>query len=138
MADLTQTSANVGLTDKSASTVPQRQQAGEALTPGEPCYLSAVDNKYYKASANSIDEANVKGIVGSPCAADEYFVMYPPGSDVDVGATLTVGATYYASINDGAIADAAPGSAKFSTILGKATSTGNLSFNPNPTNVANA
>jgi len=100
MADLSQTPASVKL--MSASQV-QTVQAGEAITQGQPVYLSA--SKYYRCDANdTAAKAVAAGIALTPAASDGYFVLAPNGASVDVGATLAVGTTYAVSATVGAIA----------------------------------
>jgi hypothetical protein len=103
MVDITQTAANVGLTANSSATVLQTVLAGEALTQGQPVYLSA--GKYYKADADAgLVNAAAVGICMSPAAADEYFSMAVAGAKIDLGATLGVGSSYVVSGTAGGIA----------------------------------
>ncbi len=102
MADLSQTAANVGLTDESSSTSVSVKQAGEALTQGQPVYLNS--NKYYQCQGNTVAAAACVGICLTPAATDEYFVLAPNGSVVDLGGTLSIGETYAISATKGAIA----------------------------------
>lgn len=134
MADLTQTAANVGLTDQTGSTV-SVVKAGEAVTQGQPMYISSA--KYYRCDATTAAAAAAKGIALTPAAADEYFVLAGNGTTVDLGAVLTIGETYCVSGTDGAIAPIADvGSAQFVTILGTATAADELPLNIIPGTVA--
>lgn len=103
MADLSQTAAEV--TAKSNVGQIKIRQGGEAITQGNAVYLKPSDSKYYKADVTTSEEtARAAGIALTPCdGADDYFVLALPGTDVDLGATLTVGETYVVSVS-GAIA----------------------------------
>lgn len=134
MADLTQTAANVSLTDVTG-VVLSPAKAGEAITQGNPVYLS--NGKYYKADSATAASAKAKGIALTPAATDEQFALAASGTTVDVGATLTIGETYCVSATSGAIAPIADiGSGEFPTILGTATATGKLPLNIVPATVA--
>lgn len=127
MADLSQTAANVKL--KSDSTL-RIGQAGESLTQGQPIYINT--GKWYRCDANdTAAKAVCAGIVMTPAATDGYFAYAPPGTSVDLGATLTVGETYVVSATVGAIAPIGDlASASYVTTLGIATTTSTLVFNP--------
>ena len=127
MADLSQTAANVSLTDVTGNRV-AAVTAGEAITQGMPVYLQS--NKYYKADASTQAAAKCRGIALTPAAADELFVLASPDSTVDVGATLTIGETYVVSGTSGGIAPIADlTTGEFVTILGTATTAGKLPLN---------
>ena len=131
MADLSQTAANVGLTSTSGATV-SVVQAGEAITQGQPLYLSS--GKYYKADADAGSaEAAAVAIALTPATTDEYLVVITAGR-VDLGATLTVGETYVVSGTAGAVApigDLATGD--YVTHLGVAKAADALEINFNAT-----
>ena len=134
MADLSQTAADVSLTDVTGNGV-SAVVAGEAITQGQPVYL--LSSKYYKADADTQQAANCQGIALTPAAADELFVLAADRSTLDVGATLTIGETYVVSSNAGAIApisDLTTGN--FVTILGTAITAGKLPLNIIPGTVA--
>lgn len=134
MANLTQTAADVGVVD--SATRVATVQAGEAITQGQPVYL--LSNKYYRADASTAAEAAATGIAISPAATDGYFLVASSGK-VDVGATLTVGETYYVSDTAGAIMPSADVSVgEYVTILGIATAAGELELNINASGVARA
>lgn len=134
MADLSQTAANVGLS--AAGGQSRHVQASEAITQGQPVY-KASSGKYTRCDADAEASAQVAGIAMTPCATDEYFVMALPGSQVDLGATLTVGETYVVSTNVGAIAPIADlTTGDYTTILGTATAADQLDFNPYISGVA--
>ncbi len=121
MADISQTAGSVGLTDESSAVTVQTVQAGEALTQGQPVYLSG--GKYYKADADAgaVNAAAV-GIVMTPAATNVYFLMTITGATIDLGATLTVGETYVVSGTAGAIAPIADlATGDWVTIVGTAT-----------------
>lgn len=122
MANLTQTAANVKI--GGANTVITKVQYGENITQGQPLYKKSSDGKYYKADANvSAEAASASGIAMTPGATDGYGVMASSGL-VDLGATLTLGETYYVSDTAGAIMPAADVSTgEYVTQLGIATTT---------------
>lgn len=132
MANLTQTAANVGLTDDGLATTLLTGLAGEALTQGQPVYLNG---SYYKCDADAGQpNAVAKGIVLTPGATGETVVIAPTGTTIDVGATLTVGETYVVSATAGAIApigDLTTGD--YVTILGVAKAAGKLVLDINAT-----
>lgn len=120
MSNLSQTAANVKL--GGANTITRNVQYGESVTQGMPVYKKSSDGKYYKADANvTAAEAAAVGIAISPNATDGYGVIATSGP-VDLGATLTVGETYYVSDTAGAIMPAADVSTgEYVTALGVAT-----------------
>ena len=100
--DLTVTAANVE--GVSASTRTLLGQAGEAVTQGEPVYRKAGDSKYYAADCDlSSEAATVAGICATAAATDGFVIIVTSG-EMDLGATLTIGAQYVASGNAGGIA----------------------------------
>lgn len=136
MADLTITAASVGLSDVAGASV-QVVQVGEAVTQGVPVYRLASDGKYWQTDSNaSAATAVAAGIILTSAATDDYAVMALPGSFIDLGATLTVGDTYYVSVNKGLIADAAPVTGGFNTILGMAITASQFEFKPNVSGIA--
>lgn len=129
MADLTQTAANVGLTDDAGSQVDASHVYGETIAQGNAVYLKTSDNKYWKTDADAEATAAASGIALTPGAADEYGVVCTEGY-VDLGATLTVGETYVVSTTAGAIAPIGDlGSGDFTTVLGVATAADTLNVN---------
>lgn len=135
MADLVQTAANVKLQGRAGVSV---DQAGEALTQGQPIYL--LSGKWYRCDANdTVAKANCTSIVLTSAATDGFFVRALPGASVDLGATLTVGETYVVSTTVGAIAPIGDlVSTNFVTTLGIATTALSLMFNPQVSGVAKA
>jgi len=117
MADLIITEADVKLKESAAQT--EIVQAGEAITRGQPVYLSS--DKYYLADNNvDLPTAAAKGIALTGCALDGYFVLVTKG-DMDLGATLIVGETYIVSDTAGGIGPIADLlTTQFTTILGHA------------------
>jgi len=123
MADLSQTAANVKLMSATQVTV---GTAGEALTQGQPVYLSA--SKWYRCDANdTAAKAVAAGIVLTPAATDGIVVIAPNGASVDLGATLAIGTTYAVSATVGGICPIADiTSGQYPTILGTATTAAKL------------
>jgi hypothetical protein len=133
MADLTQTPANVRVT---SSTQLKRVTAGETVSPGMTAYRKAADGEYYKGIATSAATANVEGIfVGYADDGDDVYIA--TADNIDLGATLAVGSIYVVSNTAGAIMPSSDlSSGEFSTILGVATTTGNLKLAINVSGVA--
>lgn len=125
MADLSQTAANVAIAGAGVST--RVVQVGEAVTQGQPGYLNSSDVKYYQADADaSAATANVAGVFLTPAAADGYAVIATLGP-INVGATLTVGESYYVSDTKGGIKPSSDlATDDYVTLLGIATSTSTL------------
>lgn len=103
MADITQTPANV---KSGINAITSLVRAGEAITQGQPVYLSTTDGKYYRADANDSAKYNATAIALTPAATDEYFLIQTAGQ-MNLGATLTTGSVYVVSANVGAIAPVA-------------------------------
>lgn len=143
MADLTQTAANVAL---GASTTPTRVvQFGVAVTQGNALYLSATDGKYYKADANDGEaKARVAAIALTPGAQDAYGLVALPGSTpgqslINLGATLAKGEVYAVSAAAGAIAPIGDiTSGQYVTVIGIATTTALIDFQPSISNETKA
>lgn len=137
MADLTQTAANVGLTD-TAGAVIKKVTFGETIAQGMPVYKATADSEYYKADADAEATASCDGIALTAGGNGEEGVIIESGP-VDVGATLTVGATYVVSTTAGAIAPIADlGTGDYVTILGVASAADTLLLNIDVTGVAKA
>ena len=96
MADLTITSANVGVADANVRT--QTVQAAEAITRGQPVYRdSTASNKVKPAIATTTAASSVYGIALTEASgADKYIVVQTAGKII-AGATLTQGQLYYLS-----------------------------------------
>lgn len=132
MADLTQTAANVGLSGSNATL--RLVQVGEAVTQGQPGYLSS--EKYYQTDASASASAAAAGVFLTPAATDGYAVFATAG-DIDLGATLTVGAVYVVSATKGAIAPLADlTTGEYVTTLGVATAADTLALNIDVSGVA--
>lgn len=99
---------------------------GEALTQGQPVYLSS--SKWYRCDANdTAAKAVCGGIVLTPCATDGIVVIAPNGASVDLGATLAIGTTYAVSATVGGVCPIADiTSGQYPTILGTATTASKL------------
>lgn len=134
MADLTQTAANVGVNANNTRT--QIVQAGEAITQGEPVYEN--NSKYFQGDASTLAASQVGGIALTPAATDGYFIMATEGK-VDLGATLTVGETYYVSDTAGAIMPSADlSTGEYVTSLGVASAADTLELSINASGIARA
>jgi len=143
MADLSQTAANVAI---SGSTTPtKRVQFGEAVTQGNVVYQSTSDSKWYKADANvALANALVGGIVLTPASTNGYGLIALPSntegtSQVNLGATLTVGIQYAASATAGAICPITDiSSGQYPTSIGFAITAALLDFKVTACSVAKA
>lgn len=134
MADLSQTAANVGVNATTARTT--IKQAGEAITQGQPVYLNS--GKYYKADASALASSQATGIALTPAAVDGYFIMATSGP-IDLGATLTVGETYYVSDTAGGVMPSADvSSGEYVTALGVASAGDTLNLDINASGIARA
>jgi len=143
MADISITAANVAM---GASTTPTRVvQYGEAVTQGQPLYRNATDGKYYRTDANDgVAKAVVGGIALTPGATDAFGLIALPSSTpgaslVNLGATLAVGEVYAVSAAVGAIAPIGDiTSTQFVSVIGIATTTALLDFQPSISNTPKA
>lgn len=137
MADLSVTAANVGV--KSSSTKVVVVQVGESVTQGQPGYKKASDSKYYKADANaSLEASKATGVFMSAASTDGYAIFATLGA-INLGATLTVGETYFVSGTAGGIAPAADvATGWYPRLLGQATSASELYLEPSGGTVARA
>lgn len=136
MADLTITAANVGIGNLAAKVRPV--QVGEAVSQGQPAIRNATDGKYYQGDANDADLDDVAGIFLTAAGVDGYALLGLPDSDINLGATLTVGVMYYLSETKGGIclySDLTGGNVAYVTPLGTAISTSLLRFNPQTTGI---
>ena len=126
------TPADVAISSNDAFT--ELVQAGEAITQGQPVYLSG--NKYYKADNNaSASTAAAAGVAITPAATDGYFIMATRGT-VNLGATLVVGTAYCVGPTAGQVnpvADLVAGD--YITLLGIAITTSTLVLTITPTGV---
>lgn len=138
MADITQTAANVAINDSAVKT--RLVQYGEAVTQGMPVYKKAADGKYYKAqNDNTAADADALGIALTRGGAADSWGLIALEGNVDLGATLSVGESYFVSAAFGGICPAADiNSGKFPTYLGVATTASNLKLKPFAAGVAKA
>ena len=141
MADLVQTAANVasGLADTtlSASNV-KKVIWGETVAQGNAVRYNELDKRYYKAKNDTVDHADAKGVALSGGAAGQPGYVQQSG-DINLGATLVVGATYCVSDTAGAICpDADIGSGEFKTVLGVADAANNLKLDILASGIAHA
>jgi len=142
MANISQTAANVAV---GASTTPTRLvQFGEAVTQGQPLYQHT-NGKYYQCDANDgVAKALAAVIALTPGAIDGYGIVALPSSTpgrslVNLGTTLAISTAYAVSATKGAIAPLSDiGSGEFVTVLGVATTTALLDFQPSISNTAKA
>ena len=121
MANLTQTSANVGVGDSKSRV--RIVVAGESITRGMPIYETA--GKWYQADANVQASSQATAIAQSSAAIDGALLI-SEGADalINLGATLAVGETYVVSATKGAICpigDLTTGD--YPCVLGTATTT---------------
>jgi len=142
MADLSQTAANVK--QGSATSPTRRVIYGETIVQGQPLYL-ATDGKWYRCDANDgAAKAVVGGIALTPGVADDGGTIAipsqtPGASLVNLGATLAVGTVYGVSAAVGAIAPISDiTSTQFVSVIGIATTTALLDFQPSISNTPKA
>ena len=113
-------------------------QAGEAIAAGEAVYKKADGSKYWRADADTLAEADCKGIaVCAADAADTYFVLCKKGP-IDMGAVLVLGETYYVSATVGDIGYGDVPAGDYVTIVGVATATNKLEVDIDATGIAHA
>lgn len=139
MAALTQTAADVGVGNQTALTAVV--QVGEAVTQGNPGYRLSSDGKYYKASNDDAAEDDVACIFLTAAATDGYAVIALPSREnqqtlVDLGATLTVGASYYLGPAGAIHLESDNGSGDFVTFIGIAETTALIDFDPKTSSTA--
>lgn len=120
-ADLTITAANVV---KGSSAKTETGVAGATVTAGQPLYREASSGKYKLSDANSAT-AEVRAVhcISLHAAAANQPLTCVTEGPVTIGATVTVGAGYYASGTAGGIAPVADMiTGIYPTFLGFATS----------------
>jgi hypothetical protein len=121
MADLSVTAANVVV---GTGAKIRHGTAGATIEAGEVVYLDAADSKFKLADADSATAAirSPAGIALNGAANGQPLAICT-GGPLTIGATLSVGATYYLSPTAGGIAPAADIlSGDYPVILGLATS----------------
>lgn len=138
MAALVQTAANVleGTTGVRKST----GTAGGTVTAGMPVYKDLTDsNKLKAARANAVATAVVAGIALNGASAGQPLV-YQTAGEINLGATLVVGESYY--LSDAVAGQIVPvadlGVGDFPTFLGTAESTSILNLDIHVGGVAKA
>jgi hypothetical protein len=134
MADLVPVAASVL---KAAASTINTVTAGETITAGMAVYKDTADsNEYKKAIDSSAAAALAAGIALTGSSDGQPLVICTVGG-IDLGCVLTVGETYVVSDTAGGIAPVADiGSGDFVTILGVATTAGNLALDIQASGIA--
>lgn len=116
----------------SANAVVKTVQAGEAISHGQPVYLSG--GKYYLADANASEaSAAAVGVSLGSAATDGYFALIESGL-YDSGATVTKGTVYVVAAVAGDIVPASDlATGDWITVLGIAVDASNISLAINAT-----
>jgi hypothetical protein len=130
MADLSITAANVVAGTGSTK---ENGVAGETITAGQALYKDGTTGKWKKADTNS-GTAGVRACTGIALngASDGQPLAVLTKGPITIGATLTAGVAYYLSGTAGGICpvgDLTTGD--YPCLLGMATSTTVLNFQPN-------
>lgn len=136
MADLTITAASVLATGAGAVA---HCTAGATITAGQVVYLESATNTVKLADANSgtAEARSPYGIALNGGASGQPIAVARPGSSITIGAALTAGDRYYLSATAGGIAPHADVTTGwYPTVLGIATSTTVLKFDPIESGVA--
>jgi|TARA_Y100000593_G_scaffold22564_1_gene44960 hypothetical protein len=139
MADVTITAAQVQPSTTGGWTLGQGI-AGATITAGQPIYADATDGgKLKPADADAEATAAARGIAVSN-AADEQPVRYLVAGPVILGSgNLVRGRSYFVSSNAGGICrEADVASSKYTTALGLATTTSELTVNLQSSGVTNS
>lgn len=127
--DLTQTAASV--LDGPGTVAEIDGLAGEAITAGMLCYLKS-DGKWYKLLTSGTSEQSGDGglavALNSAPGAGQPIKLNKSGQ-MNLGATLVVGTTYYGSTNAGRICDSTT-SSLYVTVVGTAISASILQMPP--------
>ena len=135
MADLSITSASVVASGDSSQ---RTKLANATITAGQVVYLDSATDKVGLADSNSATAAirAVYGIALNGGAVNQPIVVHIGGS-ITIGATMTAGVAYYLSDTPGGICPVADlGAGEYPTVLGLATSTTVLAFDPQAAGVA--
>jgi hypothetical protein len=135
MADLAITAANV-VAVSGAKTV--HGIAGATVTAGQVVYRDPTTRKFLLADADSGTAAArvPAGIALHGASLNQPLTIITEG-DLNIGATLTLGTTYYLSGTAGGVAPPADlSSGEYVTALGTASSTSNLKVKLNVTGAA--
>ncbi len=102
--------------------------AGATITAGQVVYRDPTTRKFLLADANSVTAAarSPEGIALNGASLNQPLVVQTAG-DINPGAAVTVGATYYLSDTPGGIAPVADlASGEFVTVLGVGTAANNI------------
>lgn len=121
MADLTITAANVVA---GSDAVKSTGVAGVSVTAGQSVYLDTTTNTYKLADADASASVNESSIALHAAAANQPLTVQTGGT-ITIGATISVGLSYYVSATAGGIcpeADLASGD--FPYLLGFGSATG--------------
>ena len=96
MANIAVVAANVAAVNE---VQPQSGIGGEALAQGQMVYQSTTDGRWYKGdSIGTNTRYNVARMVLTPCsAAGRPVQLAVPGTEIDLGVTLTVGEPLFLS-----------------------------------------
>lgn len=127
MADISITATSVKFV---SGTKHNSNNAGETVTAGQGVYLKAADSKWWKMD-NNVDQATSgygvqTGFALHGAAADQPLTVQTTG-DIDIGATVVVGAVYVVSTTAGGWAPHADlASTNYITYGGYAITTGRL------------
>lgn len=129
MADLSITAANV---IASSNALTKRGAAGATITAGQIVYLDPADDQYKLADADNLPAAGVTEVfMALNGASDSQPLAVLRSGNVAMGAILTAGTAYYLSPTAGGIAPLADILTGDDVILlGLASTTSNLAFNP--------
>lgn len=103
--ELSITAANIAFDATSPTSVAlnKRGQVGEAVTEIMPVYFdSASTNKYKKATNATSAESQVTHLTYDAGSTDDYVALFN-GGQLNIGATLVAGTTYYLSDTAGKI-----------------------------------
>lgn len=121
MANLSITAASV--LQGSNAQISYGKLAGTTITAGQLVYLNSATGKYELADANTVGQAQVKGVaLHAALAGQPLAIQY--GGRYYVGATVALGTTYALSATAGAIAPLADlVTGDYATHLGIAVST---------------
>jgi len=122
----------------SGNSVQRTKLANAAITAGQVVYLDSATDKVGLADNNSATAAirTVFGIALNGGAANQPIVVHIGGS-LTIGATVAKGVAYYLSDTPGGICPVADlASGEYPTVLGIATSTTVLAFDPQAAGVA--
>jgi hypothetical protein len=127
MADLTVTPANV-VPGSNASTM--QGTAGETITAGKAVYLSPTTKKWMLADSDSVTTAARDAVaVALTGSSLNQPIVVQKGGDVNPGATMIAGVSYYVSNTAGGICpDADVGTGEEVVLVGIATTTTNLAL----------